>query len=205
MLWRGVFAEKLVIGRKIQHDRSPLDAEASQPNVTLTYVDRPPAAMRHFTGRLIFVLGASMALIGPAVAETIAGQASVIDGDTLEIRGERIRLLDVDAPESKQTCVRPDGTEWRCGQQVALKLSGWIGERVVRCDVDRKDPSGQWLGHCQAGGEDIARWLVSRGWAVPYRACKCEAVREASSLAEAIDAGIWSGSFEMPWDWRKAN
>ena len=31
-------------------------------------------------------------------AETIAGRASVIDGDTLEIHGQRIRILDIDAP-----------------------------------------------------------------------------------------------------------
>ena len=52
-----------------------------------------------------------------ARAETIAGQASVINADTIKIHGERIRLLDVDAPESKQTCTRPDGSEWRCGHR----------------------------------------------------------------------------------------
>ena len=36
-----------------------------------------------------------------AHAEVIAGRASVIDGDTLEIHGERIRILDIDAPESR--------------------------------------------------------------------------------------------------------
>ncbi len=35
-------------------------------------------------------------LVSPACAETIAGQASVIDGDTIEIHGERIRILDID-------------------------------------------------------------------------------------------------------------
>lgn len=42
--------------------------------------------------------------VATASAETIAGRASVIDGDTLEIHAERIRILDIDAPESRQTC-----------------------------------------------------------------------------------------------------
>lgn len=135
----------------------------------------------------------------------VKGQASVVDGDTLDIHGERIRILDVDAPESKQTCTRPDGIEWRCGQQAALKLAGWIGQRIVTCEASRKDRYGRWLAHCEAGGEDMAQWLASRGWAVPYRECKCELVREASARAQAASAGIWASTFQMPWDWRKAN
>ena len=46
-----------------------------------------------------------------AHAETIAGRASVIDGDTIEIRGERIRILDIDAPESDQRSTRDNNTE----------------------------------------------------------------------------------------------
>jgi endonuclease YncB( thermonuclease family) len=35
-----------------------------------------------------------------ALAETIIGQASVIDGDTLEIHGQRIQLSGIDAPKA---------------------------------------------------------------------------------------------------------
>jgi endonuclease YncB( thermonuclease family) len=37
-------------------------------------------------------------------ADNLVGQASVIDGDTLEIHGTRIRLWGIDAPESSQLC-----------------------------------------------------------------------------------------------------
>jgi endonuclease YncB( thermonuclease family) len=66
-----------------------------------------------------------------ASAQTIAGRASVIDGDTMDIHGARIRILDIDTPESRQPCTRPDGGQWRCGQQAALALSDWIGARPV--------------------------------------------------------------------------
>ena len=137
-----------------------------------------------------------------AHAETIAGRASIVDADTLEIHGERIRLLDVDAPESRQTCTMPNGSEWKCGQEAALKLADWIGERTVICEAGRKDRYGRWLANCMSGGEDMARWLASRGWAVPYRDCKCEVIRTASEGAKSLQRGVWAGSFVMPWVWR---
>ena len=66
-------------------------------------------------------------------AETIAGQASVIDGDTLEIHGTRIRLFGIDAPESGQTCVR-NAEAYRCGKDAAFALADFIGRHVVTCE-----------------------------------------------------------------------
>ena len=63
----------------------------------------------------------------PAVAQSpVVGVASIIDGDTLEIHGKRIRLHGIDAPESGQFCEK-DGKQYRCGQQSALALSDKIG------------------------------------------------------------------------------
>lgn len=140
-----------------------------------------------------------------ASGDGLRGQASVIDGDTIEIHGERIRLLDIDAPESRQTCTRPDGTEWRCGQQAALELSDWIDGRTVSCRSEKMDRYGRHLANCSVGGDNLSQWLAGNGWAVPYRDCGCEVIRAASWGAELSKRGIWSGSFIMPWEWRKAH
>ena len=74
-----------------------------------------------------------------ANAETIAGRASVIDGDTLEIHGERIRILDIDAPESAQYCFKSSADletgAWPCGRRAALALSDWIGQLTFPADA----------------------------------------------------------------------
>jgi len=50
---------------------------------------------------------------GAALADNLIGQASVIDGDTLEMHGERIRLWGIDAPESAQLCRGDDSLQYR--------------------------------------------------------------------------------------------
>jgi endonuclease YncB( thermonuclease family) len=54
-------------------------------------------------------------LIAPALATDLIGQTSVVDGDTIEIHGQRIRLWGVDAPESGQLCRGADSEIFRCG------------------------------------------------------------------------------------------
>src|SRR5215213_9963631 len=46
----------------------------------------------------------------------IIGFARVVDGDTIEIGGHRIRLEGIDAPETEQTCSDGKGLPWSCGR-----------------------------------------------------------------------------------------
>jgi endonuclease YncB( thermonuclease family) len=86
--------------------------------------------------RTVF-LAVALAFPVSALAE-ITGTASVIDGDTIDIHGQRIRLHGIDAPESRQTCVA-DGEVWRCGQQAALALFDFIGRSPVACQEQGED------------------------------------------------------------------
>ncbi len=138
----------------------------------------------------------------PASAETITGTASVIDGDTLDIQGRRIRLHGIDAPESAQLCQDATSRDWRCGQQAALALSDRIARRPVACEVKDTDRYGRSVAACSVGGESINAWMVSQGWAMAYRQYSKDYV-DAEATARAARVGIWSGSFQPPWDWRK--
>jgi endonuclease YncB( thermonuclease family) len=75
-------------------------------------------------------------ILAPAsagAADNLAGQASVIDGDTLEIHGTRIRLWGIDAPESSQLCRGEDSLQYRCGAKAANGLDAFIAGRPVSC------------------------------------------------------------------------
>ncbi len=71
-------------------------------------------------------------IVTPALAD-VAGVASVIDGDTIEVHGQRIRFHGIDAPESRQLC-RLDGKPWQCGKDAANALAEKIGRRPVTCE-----------------------------------------------------------------------
>ncbi len=71
-------------------------------------------------------------MAGPAEAnEPVTGRASVVDGDTIEIAGERIRFNGVDAPESWQIChdvtVEIDGRARRFEGDVAADSVTFVG------------------------------------------------------------------------------
>ena len=77
---------------------------------------------------------AAMLLLAPSVAVAdITGPARIIDGDTIEIAGERIRLHGIDAPEANQTCLDENGKEWRCGQEATLALITMVGNLTITC------------------------------------------------------------------------
>lgn len=132
------------------------------------------------------------------------GVASVIDGDTLEIHGQRIRLFGVDAPESGQRCLNGGGQLYRCGKDSAFALSGLIGESTVKCEArdSGKDRYGRMVAECFLGPASLNEWLVRYGHAVAYRRYAKDFV-SAEDLARTARRGVWAGAFINPAEWRK--
>jgi endonuclease YncB( thermonuclease family) len=135
-----------------------------------------------------------------ALGAELSGQASVVDGNTIDIRGTRIRLAGVDAPEGAQVC-REAGKPWRCGQYAGLALTDFLGRRVVRCQGWEQDGYDRLVAICTLGDQDIGAWLVMNGLALADRQSPENYIRH-EELAAGQRKGLWSGQFDMPWDWR---
>jgi len=141
-------------------------------------------------------------LSGGARADDFAGQASVVDGDTLEIHGRRIRLWGVDAPESSQLCRGEDSSQYRCGAQAANNLDAFITGRPVNCLPVSFDPYGRTIAICSAGGTDLGEWLVRKGLALDWPQYSKGRYDGAQRDAEHAGRGIWKGSYIAPWLYR---
>ncbi len=153
--------------------------------------------------RFLLIIAALLA-VAPTVAsgaENIVGRASVIDGNTLEINGTRIRLHGIDAPEARQTCL-VNGVPSPCGQQASRALSERIGNQIVTCEPRDRDQDQSVAAVCRAGGENLNAWMVSAGMALAYRRYSTKYVRQEKRAAKE-KTGIWRGAFIKPWDWRR--
>lgn len=157
-------------------------------------------------GRSFFAaaLVSTLALPHLSHAADVVGRASVIDGDTIEVRGTRIRLHGIDAPESAQTCKRA-GKPWRCGQAAALALSDWLATATITCQRVDRDRYGRAVAKCAKAGQDLGGWLVAQGWALDWPRYSGGEYAAAQGGAQGERRGIWASSFQPPWEWRAVN
>lgn len=147
------------------------------------------------------VIGLVLALVPPAVAAELIGQARVVDGDTIEIHSQRIRLHGIDAPESSQTCLRAGRPE-RCGQIAANALADRIGRQTVRCEQHDVDRYRRIVAVCWAGATDLNGWMVEQGLAIAYRRYSLDYVA-AEARARSARRGIWGTTFDDPAEYRR--
>ena len=145
----------------------------------------------------------------PAAAETpfsLGGKiivTKVSDGDSLRSGRLKIRLFGIDAPELKQHCTDAAGVRWPCGEAARERLAG-LAAAPLQCDLIDVDRYGRLVMRCLAGDTDIAEALVAQGLALAYRRYSKDYVA-AEQAAQNAGAGVWSGDFTAPWDWRRSN
>jgi endonuclease YncB( thermonuclease family) len=145
-----------------------------------------------------------------AVNIKISGQPRVVDGDTFAYEpktGEktRIRLLGIDAPESRQMCTSAKGTPYACGLESKTYMQDLVKNDPVSCYAAKKDQYGRVLGVCfdEKTGIELNEKMVKEGEAVAYVAYS-KAYVDEEAAAVAAKKGVWGGkNFQKPWDYRK--
>ena len=142
----------------------------------------------------------------------ILGTAKVIDGDTIKINKEKIRLMGIDAPEKKQKCEKiwlsihflSFKKQYPCGEISTNKLKKKINNKHIVCKWTNKDRYNRLIAECFKDKMNINDWMIRNGLAVAYRKYSKKYVAQ-ENFARREKLGLWSGTFEMPWDWRKKN
>jgi endonuclease YncB( thermonuclease family) len=139
-------------------------------------------------------------------AATFTGVPEIGDADTVTIAGEKVRLLDMDAPESDQLCLDHKGEFWECGIAAREALKKETLGKKWECETTRFDRNKRWLSSCTVGGKNISAWMVSEGWAMsPTHKGYSHRFDAEEQRAREAKAGLWAGAFVAPWDWRRRN
>ncbi len=139
----------------------------------------------------------------PAIAKTsqttvLTGRVRVVDGDSLVMRGIRIRLVGLDAPELAQLCQISSRT-YACGRKSRQFLQSMIAGRNVRCQSESKDRYQRDLARCHVNSRDINAAMVLAGWAVGYYS----GYKIEENQARRAKRGMWQGEFERPHNYRR--
>ena len=154
-----------------------------------------------------------MSITSAASSETSSAKAPrviplfpirVLDGDTVDIGGERMRLFGIDAPEGKQQCVWADGGVFDCGKAATRELRALLSFEVPpvieRRGIDRYGRSIVVLR--DQTGLNINCELVARGvaWAYVDYSDMC---LDDEKDARARRRGVFNGDNLPPWEYRR--
>ena len=131
----------------------------------------------------------------------IEGKAKIIDGDTIHIGKNKIRLHGIDAPEINQTCEKNNIT-WLCGENATNALVNIINSQKIICNIKDIDQYNRYIGVCFVNNLNMNKYMVINGWAIAYRYYSKDYI-EVENIAKRDKVGIWQGSFQEPYLFRK--
>ncbi len=115
-----------------------------------------------------------------------AAAVTVIDGETLRLGAQVVRLRGVDAPSRLDLCPG----EQDCGGAAAAALAALVRNRRVDCRLTSRDRQGRPLGTCEANGTDLSRAIVASGWA--RAGADAPGMADLELQARQRGAGLWA-------------
>ena len=136
-----------------------------------------------------FLAAVVLLVSAPAWAQDITGPARVIDGDTIDISGQRIRLHGIDAPDTKQLCDL-GMMAMSCGREATKRLRRLVRGGQVRCEERDRDRYDRIVAVCfNSDGRDVGKAMLRNGWALAYRQFSLDYVVD-EDRAKAAGSGI---------------
>jgi endonuclease YncB( thermonuclease family) len=129
------------------------------------------------------------------------GVVHVIDADTWDVGGARVRLYGIDAPELAQACTTDQGGDWACGHWATKAVVGRYQNTQARCARVTTDHYGRIVATCLVDGQDVGEQLVSGGIAFAYRRYSM-AYDMIEKTAARAGRGVWSSQMLSPAEFR---
>jgi len=128
---------------------------------------------------------------------------TVIDGDTIKVGKNSLRIWGIDAPELKQKCTK-DSIEFDCGIIAKKLLTQIVLNDPIKCNIIDIDKYQRKIVQCTAiNNFDIGLMMVQLGWALDYEEYSNGFYKTTQQDAINEKRGLWSTSFIKPWEWRR--
>jgi len=153
--------------------------------------------------KVILVISISSLIFFLIFNQVKSQELRVIDGDTINLDGEKIRFTGIDTPELKQTCIK-EGVKDPCGVTAKKILIEKIANNKVECINEGKDQYKRILAECFVNDKSLSSYLVRSGYAFAYRKYSKKFIKD-EDYARLNKIGMWSMNFEYPWDFRRNN
>ncbi len=141
--------------------------------------------------RLFGAILLASALVAASPVAADAGSRAIVQKDgTLRVDGKTVHLYGIHIPTIGRTCrtfIRPVHCAPRAVLQLDFKVQGF-----VYCDRVHRNADGSESSICRTGRdrEDLAAWLLYRGWAVARPGAPIEYVT-LERFARANHRGFW--------------
>jgi endonuclease YncB( thermonuclease family) len=153
-----------------------------------------------FTGALMAV-GLLLTLGAAAEAQTlrkgdqVAGAATVVDGQSFDIKSDRFELWGIDTPDRNTGCYR-NGRRWRPTADTRSALRRCIEGKTVTCRVwrmERKWFRNIYVSECWTDdGTDVGECMIRSGWATDYTCYSGGYYQDPETEAKNRAVGLWS-------------
>lgn len=141
-----------------------------------------------------------------STSQIISGTAYPVDGDSIKINKESIRLIGIDAPEFKQKCLDKNYFEYNCGEISTKFLNNLIKGKNIICYYEQKDIYNRYLGICYLNKININQEILKNGMAIIYNPATADKhLKQLELEAKTNKIGIWQGPFLEPKEYRRKN